>query len=121
MYKFWHGPIIGLNVSHVWASYATCLFFDFGELTPAGTYTNRKGEVQELNPRGRWTITSMDSWPGWSLRQNGRPITSWEECRPHRLRALRLLIGRRLNTFAIDQHSKSTRLTFSLGLELETR
>jgi len=121
MYRFWRGPIIGLNVSHVWASFAPCIFLEFGELTSEGTYTDRQGQVQEFEPRGVWSITSMDSWPDWRLRQNGRLIVSCEECRPRRLRALRLLLGRRLNALEIDGRSKSTRLTFSLGLALETR
>jgi hypothetical protein len=52
MYRFWHGPVIGLAVSHVWSSFATCLFMEFGHLTPGGTYTNLKGDVRKFEPRG---------------------------------------------------------------------
>src|SRR5579859_4529380 len=59
-YRFWCGPIIGFNVTHVWASYATCLFFEFGKLTPGEKYTDRRGQVQTFEPKGVWSITSMD-------------------------------------------------------------
>jgi hypothetical protein len=121
MYKFWHGPFVGLTVSHVWSSFSTCLFLEFGRLTPGNAYTDRRGQARGYQPKGEWSITSMDSWPAWWLRQRGKVIVSYEEHRPLRLRALRLLIGRRLHTLAIDQPSKATRLTFSLGLELETK
>ena len=121
MYRFWHGPVVGLTVSHVWSSYATCLFIEFGHLTPGATYTSRTGDVREFESKGLWSITSMESWPAWWLRQNGRVMASFEDCRPRRTYALRLLIGRRLNSLQIDQVSKSTRLTFSLGLVLETK
>jgi hypothetical protein len=121
MHRFWQGPVVGLTVSHIWSSYATCLFIEFGSLTPGGTYSNLKGEIRQFEPKGEWSITSMNSWPAWWLRQNGKVIGSWEDHRLLRVRALRLLIGRRLDALTIDQHSKSTRLTFSLGLELETK
>jgi hypothetical protein len=121
MYRFWHAPIVGLTVSHIWSSFATCLFMEFGHLTPGETYTDRSGEVRQRQPEGEWSITSMERWPAWWLRQNGRVIASFEECRPLRSHALRLLVGRRLNALEIDQASKSTRLTFSLGLQLETK
>jgi hypothetical protein len=108
-------------VSHIWLSYATCLFIEFGHLTPGGTYSNLQGNVRECQPKGEWSITSMHSWPAWKLRQNGRVIASWTQYGPPRLRALRLLIGRRLKSLEIDPASKSTRLAFSLGLELETK
>jgi hypothetical protein len=121
MYRSWHGPIVGLNVSHVWSSYATCLFLEFECLTPGGTYMSLRGEMRQFEPSGTWSMTSMENWPAWWIRQNGRPIGSWVESRPLRARALRLLVGRRLNALEIDQRSKSTRLTFSLGLVLETK
>jgi hypothetical protein len=122
VYRFWHGPVVGLTGTHVWSSYPTCLFLEFGFLTPGGTSTNLKGDVRELQPTGVWSITSMDNWPAWWLRQNGKVMASFhEEWRPLRVTALRLLVGRRLNSLAIDQTSKSTRLSFSLGLQLETK
>ena len=121
MYRFWHGPIIGLTLSHLWSSFASCLFLEFGRLTPGDTYADRKGNIRQRQPDGEWSIASMEAWPAWWLRQNGKLIGSWVDCRPVRLRALRRLIGRRLNAFQIDQSTKSTRLSFSLGLELETR
>lgn len=121
MYRFWHGPVVGLSVSHVWSSFAPCLFLDFGSLTPGGTFTDLKGNVRQHQPHGEWELTSMDAWPAWWLRQNGRVIASWVDCRRARRHALRLLIGRCLNALEIDPSSKSTRLRFSLGLELETK
>ncbi len=121
MYTPWHGPVIGLNVSHVWASYSTCLFLEFGELTPIEDMTDRNGKIHQFEPTGIWSMTSMESWPAWWLRQDGRPVGSWLDEPPLRLRALRLLVGRRLNALAIDRRTNSTRLTFSLGMELETR
>lgn len=121
MYRFWFGPIVGLTVSHVWSSFASCIFIEFGRLTPGDAYTNRKGEVRRYQPNGEWSITSMESWPAWWLRLNGRVIASWLDSRPVRVRALRLLVGRRLQSWEIDRRSKSTRLTFSLGFELETK
>jgi hypothetical protein len=120
MYRFWHGPVVGLTVSHVWSSYATCLFLEFGDLTLGEPYTNRRGEVRRPEPRGEWGITSMESWPLWWLRQNGKLIGSCDDCRQTRLHRLKLLVGRRLNSLEIDASSKSTRLKFSLGLELTT-
>src|SRR5580698_4391521 len=108
MYIFWNGPIVGLTVSHLWSSYATCLFIEFGSLTPGDTYTDLKGKIRRLEPRGEWSITSMNSWPAWWLRQDGKVIGSWEDYRPLRMRALRLLVGRRLDPLEIDQASKST-------------
>jgi hypothetical protein len=29
-YRFWRGPILGQSASHVWTSFAWCLFFEFG-------------------------------------------------------------------------------------------
>jgi hypothetical protein len=121
MYQFWHGPVVGLKVSHVWSSYATCLFLEFGVLTRGETYTSLRGNVREFEPSGVWSITSMNSWPAWWLRRNRQVIASCEEWKPLRSHALRLLIGRRLNSLEIDQASKSTRLRFSLGFELETK
>jgi len=121
MYQSWRGPIVGFTVSHIWSSYATCLSLEFGPLTPGDWFTDRKGNVRQFEPKGVWSITSMESWPAWWLRQNGRVVGSWELSRPRRLHALRLLIGRRLNTFEVDQHSRSTRITFSPGLQLETK
>jgi len=120
-YTFWHGPVIGQRVSHVWSSFATCIFLEFGSLTPGDTYTNRKGQVRQFQPAGEWSMTSMESWSAWRLRRNGTTVASWEDCRPRRTQALHLLIGRRLHLLQIDQSSKSTRLTFSLGLQLETK
>src|SRR5580658_576596 len=73
------------------------------------------------SPRSSSRVRAMDSWPGWRLWQHGRLIARCDEGRPRRLRALRLLLDRRLNALEIDERSKSTRLTFSLGLALETR
>jgi hypothetical protein len=121
VYRFWHGPVVGLTVSHVWSSYAACLFLELGALTPGSTYTDLKGDVREFRPKGMWSITSMKSWPAWWLRQNGSLVASFESCGPLRIHALRLLIGRRLNSVEVDQQSKSTRLNFSLSLQLETK
>jgi|SRR5271170_3658026 len=121
MYRFWNGPIVGLSVSHIWSSYATCLFMEFGSLTPGGTYADLKGNIRAFEPRGEWFISSMKSWPAWWLRQNGKVMASWRDSRPLRVHALRLLVGRRLDSVEIDPSSRSTRLGFSLGLRLETK
>jgi hypothetical protein len=50
---------VGLTVGHIWSSYATCLFLQFGHLTPHGTYTDLRGNDREFQPKGVWSITSM--------------------------------------------------------------
>src|SRR5579871_2932956 len=121
MFRFWRGPIAGQTVSDVWSSRAWCLFFEFGRLTPGETYVDRKGVQRQFSPIGEWSMTSMDSWPAWTLSRRRRVLASSDAHRRVRNRGLRLLVGRRLNTVEIDKRTKSTRLTFSGGIVLETR
>ena len=121
MFRFWRGFIVGQTVSHVWSSYAWCLFFEFGSLTPGENYVDRKGASRQFSPGGEWSLTTMDSWPSWTLFRNQRVLASSDAHRRVRDPALDLLVVRRLNMFGIDKLSKSTRLTFSCGMVLETR
>lgn len=121
MYRFWKGPVIGRVVSDAWSSYGGRLFFEFGRLTPGDFYLDRKGIRKQFSPSGEWSITSMDSWPAWTLYSQKRVVATSECCRNRRESSLRLLIGRRLCSFEIDPRSLSTRLKFSLGLSLETQ
>jgi len=52
MYRNWRGPIVGQRVTVAWSSYATCLFFEFGRLTPGDWYTDRKGSRRQFRPTG---------------------------------------------------------------------
>jgi hypothetical protein len=121
MYRFWHGPIIGKKVGKAWSSFRWCLFLEFGTLTPGDFYVDRKGTQRQYRPKGEWSITSMDSWPSWDLFHRHRLIASSLSHHAIRQRAFRLLAGRRLPSLEVDQRSKSTRLHFSFGFELETR
>ena len=63
----------------------------------------------------------MDSWPSWWLRQNCALIASCDHCRPARVHALKLLVGRRLNSLEIDPSSNSTRLEVLAWLGVRDR
>jgi hypothetical protein len=121
MYRFWRGPILGPTVSHAWSSYATCLFLEFSRLEEGEKFTDQRGWIRRYQPSGEWTITSMERWPAWKILLSGRALASWTSCRRARLRALRLLVGRRLITVEIDPASNATRLTFTKGVGLETK
>jgi hypothetical protein len=114
---YWNGPIVGQSVSHAWQGYAGVLFFEFGKLSPA-EYTLRDGRPGE--PRGEFGLTTMNGWAAWKLFLLGKQITTSDAPYEHVNRYLRRLVGRRLQTFAIDAASLSTRLNFSNGLTLTT-
>ncbi len=108
---------MGQAVSDAWLGYAGVLFLEFGRLIPAD-YTFRDGRPG--HPRGEYTLTTMDSYAAWAVWLRGHEIATSCSNWFHILRALKLLVGRRLRTFEIDARSRSTRLTFSQGLELLT-
>lgn len=116
----WNGAIVGQSVSHAWQGYAGVLFFEFGKLSPA-EYTLRDGSPGQ--PSGEFTLTTMDSFAAWKLLLHGKQITTTtsDALFRHSARHIKRLIGRRLQTFAIDATSQSTRLTFSSGLVLITK
>lgn len=116
MYIQWRGPIVGRSVSHIWSSFGWCLFLEFGQLSEGEVSSN--GELG--NPKGEWTLTTMESWPIWTIQVGGRVQATSENSRNVRERALRSLIGHRLRSLEIDTASPSTRLTFSMGLMLTT-
>jgi hypothetical protein len=62
----------------------------------------------------------MESFAAWKLLLDGRQITTSDAMHAHIDRFKRRLIGRRLQTFAIDAASLATRLTFSNGIALMT-
>jgi hypothetical protein len=113
----WYGPIVGQSVTHAWQGYAAVLFLEFGKLSPA-EYTLRDGSPGQ--PRGEFGLTTMDGWAAWKLFLHGKQIATSDAMYRHINRYLKRLIGRRLQTFAIDAASTSTRLTFSNGLVLTT-
>src|ERR1700694_3988693 len=117
---YWNGPIVGQSVSHAWQGYAGVLFFEFGKLSPA-EYTLRDGSPGQ--PSGEFTLTTMESFAAWKLLMHGKEITTTTSDAQfrHSARFIKRLIGRRLQTFAIDAASLSTRLNFSNGLVLTTR
>jgi len=110
--KFWRGPVLGRSVSFISPSHTSALFLEFGKLT------NHEG-VQGY-PNGEYVLSSFATFPAWTLRGNGGVLSASTDRQTVRDRALRRLIGRRLKTVAIDEASSATRLTFSLGLVLET-
>jgi hypothetical protein len=114
-WRCWEGPIVGRTVSHIWSSFAWCLFLEFGELTerikPDGTPGNAKGE---------WTLTTMDSWPHWTLFHEGRVRVTSEYPLVTRELGLKSLIGRNLESIELNEASRKTRLTFSFGFVLNT-
>jgi hypothetical protein len=118
-FTYWSGPIVGQSVSHVWQGYAAVLFLEFGKLSPA-EYTLRDGRPGE--PRGEFGLTTMESFAAWKILLHGKEITTTTSDAQfrHSARFLKRLIGRRLQTFAIDAASLSTRLNFSNGLMLMT-
>ena len=120
MFHFWHGPVLGKTVSHVWHSFAWCIYIEFGRLTPGEWHVDRNGVRHQDQPDGEWTITSMDSWPTWKLFQKNRELASSDTRGRLQDRALRRLIGRRVAAIEIDKHSRATRLRFSQGFVLET-
>lgn len=120
IYRHWYGPLLGQTVSHVWFSYAWCLFFEFGQLAEGAWYTNLRGEPKQYEPSGEWSLTSMQSWPEWTLRIGKRVVATSEDREVVRRAALHRLISRRLQALEISEATRATRLTFSLGLVLET-
>ena len=62
----------------------------------------------------------MKSWPEWTLRIGGRVLATSEDRESARGLALQRLIGRRLQSLEISESTRATRLTFSLGVVLET-
>lgn len=116
-WTLWQGPIIGRTVSHLWWSYPWCLFLEFGRLTEGERFPDgRLG-----NPRGEWGMTSMDTWPLWTLRSGGRVSATSEYPEFARGRALRLLLGQAFESLEFNESSRRTRLKFSRGLVLYTR
>lgn len=47
MYRHWYGPLLGQTVSHIWSSYARCLFIEFGKLTEGEWFVDRKGQRRQ--------------------------------------------------------------------------
>src|ERR1700724_3184996 len=94
---YWNGPIIGQSVSHAWQGYAGVLFFEFGKLSPAEPVLERPGQ-----PRGEFTLTTMESGASWKLLLRSKEITTYDAPYRHIDWFLKCLIGRRLQTFAID-------------------
>jgi hypothetical protein len=117
MFRYWHGRVIGKPVTHVWQGFASVLFIEFGALSPA-PYVRRDGTTP--NPRGEFTLTTMNSYAAWELLLNGRQITGADAKWHRREHALKRLVGHRLCTFEIDAGSLSTRLAFGYGLTLRT-
>jgi len=120
MFRFWRGPIVGQKVSHIWSSYAWCLFLEFGQLTRGEPYVNRKGQPRPAQWKGEWAITSMESWPEWTLSVSGRSLVGSDASRVERDRTLRMLVGRRLVAVEIEPQVRSTNLHFSQGIVLAT-
>jgi hypothetical protein len=117
--SYGNGPIVSQSVSHAWQGYAGVLFFEFGKLSPA-EYSLRDGGPGQ--PSGEFTLTTMESFAAWKLLLHGKEITTTTSDAQfrHSARFIKRLIGRRLQTFAIDPASLSTRLNFSNGLTLTT-
>jgi hypothetical protein len=83
---------------------------------PGFEFTDSTGCLRRLGG-----ITTMERWPTWKLARNGRVLATSRFSGRQRLRVLRLLVGRRLMSVALDRASNSTRLTFTMGFRLETR
>lgn len=116
MFRYWHGPIVGLRLSHIWEGYAARIFLQFGRLAEHVRLDGSSGQ-----PRGEFELTNVHSWSGWELSIQGNPIATSQGRWPIRERILkRLLIGRRLQSIQIDARTRSTRLTFTRGLVLST-
>ena len=113
----WQGPILGREVAHVWSSYAWCLFLEFGKLTEG----EPRRDGTPGTPRGEWTLTSMDTWPLWTLLRGRRVSRSSEYPQSRRDCTLGVLIGQTLESLDINESSRRTRLSFSNGLVLQTR
>lgn len=62
----------------------------------------------------------MKSWPQWRSRIGKRVVATSEDREAIRRAALCRLISRRLQAVEISEATRATRLTFSLGLVLET-
>jgi hypothetical protein len=116
-FTFWNGPIVGQSVSHIWQGYAAVLFLEFGKLSPP-EYTLPNGRPGQ--PRGEFGLTTMEGGAAWKLLVRTKEITTSDALYDDINRYLRRLVGRRLQTFAIDAASLSTRLIFSNGLVLTT-
>ena len=116
-FTYWNGPIVGQSVSHVWQGYAAVLFLEFGKL---GLREYSLPDGRPGQPRGELTLTTMESGASWKLLLQSQEITTSDAPFRHIDRFLKRLIGRRLQTVAIDAASLSTRLTFSNGLVVMT-
>ena len=116
IYRHWHGPVIGINVSHVWSSYASVVFLEFGKLSAREPLS--KGRLGQ--PRGEYGLSTMQSWPFWSLSVHERIAATSDSVTSVRAAGLRLMIGRRLKTLEISVDGQSTHLQFSLGVTLTT-
>ena len=116
-YRYWHGRVVGRAATQVWHGYASVLFVESGPLTPAD-YKLRDGTPGK--PKGRYKLTTMDSYAAWELRINDRIIATSEH--PYRQieRGLNRLAGRRLSSLLIDASTGCSRLEFSGGLTLTT-
>ena len=117
MYRHWHGPLVGFTISQLWQGYAARLFISFGKLTPTD-YVLPDGSRGA--PQGGFELTNMDSYSDWELSLKGRLIATADSHPQLRSRSLCKLCGRRLQTLEIDAVSRSTRLTFSRNLVLNT-
>jgi hypothetical protein len=118
MFRFWHGPIIGLRLEHLWEGYAARIFLQFGRLHPS-KYTRPDGSPGQ--PEGEFQLTNMHSWSTWELSLKGKSLATSEGRWPIRAQVLeRLLIGRRLQSIQIEARTRSTRLTFTRALVLNT-
>lgn len=113
-FKRWRGPVLGQVVSQVLSS-PKHLALEFGELTAE---VDRQG--RECIPQGEWTLATIKSWPAWTLRAHDRVIatakTPWKQWQE----AVNLLSGRRLRSVEFNRRNRTTRLKFSLGIELTT-
>ena len=116
IYRYWRGPLAGASVSHVWSSYASVVFLEFGQLS-AGEPLPR-GTLGQ--PRGEYCISTMQSWPHWQLSVEERIAATSDSKGAVRTAGLGLLVGRRLKTFEISVDGQSTRLRFTLGVTVRT-
>jgi hypothetical protein len=116
IYRYWRGPVVGENVAHVWYSYASVVFLEFGQLSVGKRLPNgRTG-----NPRGDYGLGTQFSWPLWTLSVAGRVRATSDHAPSIRDAALRLLVGRKLQSLEISIDGQATRLRFSTGVTLTT-
>src|SRR5579859_928284 len=98
MFRYWHGPVVGLRLTHIWEGYAARIFLQFGELLPARRPDGSPGE-----PKGEFGLMNAMSWSGWQLSRGSTRLVNSDSAWPSRERVLkRLLIGRRLRSLEID-------------------